>query len=198
MTMMEKLNRPALKEYAGAIAIVLGALPALTGMVISIVSSYRGEPEAQKAYTSLSAEVNNLHDWMEAVQLTLSKYEGREEGLLVAKQQEILAQLAVLTAENEKLKADAQRVRAPELPVVEPPPPPPPVAAAGAGFGSGAGRLGGSRRVKKEEVVDLPPPPPLPEEAPAATYEAPPSFQEYIPQKKLPTLNKLPGSLDDL
>lgn len=152
MAMMDKLNRPALKEYAGAIAVLLGALPALTGMIISIVSSYRGEPEARKAYASLSAEVNSLHDWMEAVQLTLAKYEGREEGLLVSKQQEILVKIAELTAENDKLKTEARAIKAPPV-QEEPTVSSPPVAA---GFGSGAGRMGGARKQKKRESASTP------------------------------------------
>ena len=195
MTMMDKVNRPAFKEYAGAIAVLLGALPALTGMIISLISVYRGEPEARKAYTSLSAEVNKIHDWMEAVQLTLAKHEGRGEGLLVAKQEEILAKIAELTAENEKLKAEAVKAPVPEAP---------PVGGGWApvmveGFGSGAGRLGGAPpRRQKKKAPPPPSPPPPPEEASAQTYAPPPSFQDYVPRKKLPALNKLPESLGDL
>jgi hypothetical protein len=210
MTMMEKLNRPLLKEYAGAIAIVLGALPALTGMVISILSSYRGEPEAQKAYTSLSGEVNKVHDWMNAINLELARHRGREEGAAFAQQAVILEKLEALKAENEQLKRNAKPA---------PPPPPPTVEGTiglgspgtighGAGFGSGAGRLGGSR--PKAAAARPPRPIPAPDvaalidvpahaEAPPAAAEAPPqNYQQQQPLKVLPALEKLPEKLDDL
>jgi hypothetical protein len=198
MTMMEKLNRPALKEYAGAIAIVLGALPAITGMVISVVSSYRGEPEAQKAYTALSEEVNKIHDWMTAINLELARHRGREEGAAFAQQAVILEKLEALKAENELLKRNAKTA----------PPPPPTVEGtiglgkpgtighgAGAGFGSGAGRLGGSRPKAASAVR----PPHLPAPPAEAAVEAPPqNYQQQQPLRKLPILEKLPAKLDDL
>jgi hypothetical protein len=187
MTMMEKLNRPALKEYAGAIAIVLGALPAITGMVISILSSYRGEPEAKKAYTALSAEVNKVHDWMEAMQLTMARYEGRQEGLSVAKQGEILAQIQALTAENAQLKKVATETH------------PAPAAApvtTGSGFGAGAGRLGGSSAKKREPKASMGgTPDPVFD---IANYEPPEEFSKQVPQKILPELEELPANLGDL
>jgi hypothetical protein len=217
MTMMEKLNRPALKEYAGAIAIVLGALPAITGMVISVVSSYRGEPEAQKAYSSLAEEVNKVHDWMAAINLELAQRRGREEGIAFGQQAVILTKLEALQAENDQLKKQM-------VPSALPPNRGEGIGlgtigaighgagtGTGSGFGSGSGRLGGSHAKPPKASApkaSLPPHlslPPIadaqvdvPPAAPAPSPPPPTNYQEQQPLKKLPLLEKLPTRLNDL
>lgn len=87
--MLSKSER--LRNYAGAIAILLGAVPALGSLIVSTMTAYRGEPAAEKAlktvnaaYSAIREEVNKQRVTLEAILERQNRQEGREEALGIA------------------------------------------------------------------------------------------------------------------
>lgn len=94
-----KANR--LKEHAHWVALLGGLLPAVTAGVISVITAYRGEPEANRAYEILAPQLNRQRTAIQIALGKLAKMEGRLEGEAAAR---LEAKVDKLTEENRKLK----------------------------------------------------------------------------------------------
>jgi hypothetical protein len=69
-----------LKNYAGSIAILLGALPAVAAFVVSLVTATRGEPVAEKTWTTVRNELNRQADAVNKLHLRMVQLQAHEEG----------------------------------------------------------------------------------------------------------------------
>jgi len=69
-----------LKNYAGAIAILLGALPAVGSLVVSVVTAYRGEPVAEKTWTTVRSQLNRQAEMINKLHLRMVHIQAHEEG----------------------------------------------------------------------------------------------------------------------
>jgi prefoldin subunit 5 len=91
------------KTYAGAIAILLGALPAVGSLVVSVVTAYRGEPYAEKTWTTLRKQVDEQSSAINAINLKLTKMEALQEGLQLGK---IQGELEALQKQYDRLRRE--------------------------------------------------------------------------------------------
>ena len=87
---VKTIQSERLKNYATALAILLGALPAL---IVSIVTSYRGEPMAEKTWETLRDQVNRQSVTINKLHLRLVHFQGTQEGHTAADIQHKLDQL---------------------------------------------------------------------------------------------------------
>jgi len=103
-----KAKANKLKEHAHWVALLGGVLPALTASIISVMTAYRGEPEANRAYEILAPQVNRQRTALQITLGKLSKIEGRLEGETAAK---LAAKLDKLSEENAALKAQIDALK---------------------------------------------------------------------------------------
>lgn len=113
-----------IKNYAGAIAILLGALPAVGSLVVSVLTSLRGEPYAEKTWLTLRKQVDEQTVAINAINLKLVKIEGLQEGLQLGKLQGALEALQkqydLLRREKKKSEVSIS-VKPSEKPAIVPP-----------------------------------------------------------------------------
>jgi hypothetical protein len=69
-----------LRNYAGAIAILLGALPAVGSLIVSVVTAYRGEPVAEKTWTTVRTQLNQQAAAVNKLHLRVVHMQAHEEG----------------------------------------------------------------------------------------------------------------------
>jgi len=74
------LKGERLRNYAAAIAILLGALPAIGSLIVSVTTAYRGEPVAEKTWTTLRDQVNKQSESINKLHLRLVHFQGVQEG----------------------------------------------------------------------------------------------------------------------
>ncbi|NIT79707.1 MAG: hypothetical protein GWN58_33670 [Anaerolineae bacterium] len=91
-----------LQRNAHWVALVGGLIPAVTASIISVMTAYRGEPEANRAYELLAPQVNNQKTSLQIIMSRLAKIEGHYEGKEMGK---LEAKLETLIKENAELKA---------------------------------------------------------------------------------------------
>lgn len=89
------------KRNAHWVALLGGLIPAVTAAVISVMTAYRGEPEANRAYAILAPQVNAQRASLQAVLSRLAKIEGHYEGKEIGK---LEAQIERLIQENKQLR----------------------------------------------------------------------------------------------
>ena len=92
----------ALKNYAGAVALLLGALPAVGALVISLVTTFRGEPVAEKTWETVRSEINEQSKVINNIHLRMEHLQGFQEGLTASSLQ---TRLDNLQKAYDKLKA---------------------------------------------------------------------------------------------
>lgn len=109
-----------LRRNAHWVALLGGLIPAVTASVISVMTAYRGEPEANRAYDLLAPQVNNQKTSLQIIMSRLAKIEGHYEGLEMGK---LSARIDSLLMENAELK---KRLEAPPTAVKEKEAPKPP------------------------------------------------------------------------
>jgi hypothetical protein len=97
----EQPIRDKLKEYAHWVALIGGLIPAVTASVISVMTAYRGEPEANRAYDLLAPQVNAHKTSLQIILSRLAKIEGHYEGMEMGK---LSARIETLLQENSELK----------------------------------------------------------------------------------------------
>jgi hypothetical protein len=133
-----------LKRNAHWVALIGGLIPAVTASVISVITAYKGEPQATKAYELLAPQVNNQMSSLQIILTRLAKIEGHYEGLEMGK---LSARIDSLLVENADLKRKLET-----LPVVKKsvePTPAPASAPAACKEGHIAGTDGKCYRVQK-------------------------------------------------
>lgn len=109
-----------LRRNAHWVALIGGLIPAVTASVISVMTAYRGEPEANKAYDLLAPQVNAQKTSLQIILSRLAKIEGHYEGMEMGK---LSARIDALLAENIELK---KRLEVPPTAVKEREAPKPP------------------------------------------------------------------------
>lgn len=82
-----------LRNYAGAIAILLGALPAIGSLVVSLVTTYRGEPVAEKTWETLREQQNRQGEVVNKLHNRVVYLQAYQEGQNVAALQSQLEEL---------------------------------------------------------------------------------------------------------
>ena len=92
------LKSQAAKNWATAVGVVL---PAITGLFLGLYNVTKGEPTAERTYSTVRTEQNNLVDHFQQLQIQVGKLEGLTQGRALGR---LTAQLEALTAENTKLK----------------------------------------------------------------------------------------------
>jgi hypothetical protein len=95
-------NGSRFQRNAHWVALLGGLIPAVTASVISVMTAYRGEPEANRAYEILAPQVNNQKTSLQIILSRLAKIEGHYEGVEVGKLQ---AKIDTLVRENAAMKA---------------------------------------------------------------------------------------------
>lgn len=109
------LQGERLRNYAAAIAILLGALPAVGSLIVSLVTAYRGEPVAQKTWETLRAEVNKQAEAINKLHLRIVHFQGHQEGQTAAELQHKLDDLQRKYDEiKEKDEPSKEKVEAPK------------------------------------------------------------------------------------
>lgn len=73
-----------LKDYAGAIAILLGALPAVGSLIVSLATAYKGEPVAEKTWNTVRIQLNQQAEMINNLRLSVIKVQAHEEGKTLA------------------------------------------------------------------------------------------------------------------
>lgn len=73
-----------LKDYAGAIAILLGALPAVGSLIVSLVTAYKGEPVAEKTWNTVRIQLNQQAEMINNLRLSVIQVQAHEEGKTLA------------------------------------------------------------------------------------------------------------------
>lgn len=116
----QKVMDSRLKRNAHWVALIGGLIPAVTASVISVMTAYRGEPEANKAYDLLAPQVNAQKTSLQIILSRLAKIEGHYEGLEMGK---LSARIDSLLAENADLKKKLEQ-GPPAVKKEEPPKPP--------------------------------------------------------------------------
>jgi len=101
----EQPIRDKLKEYAHWVALIGGLIPAVTASVISVMTAYRGEPEANRAYDLLAPQVNAHKTSLQIILSRLAKIEGHYEGMEMGK---LSARIETLLQENSELKKESK------------------------------------------------------------------------------------------
>lgn len=91
-----------LQRNAHWVALVGGLVPAVTAAIISVITAYRGEPEANRAYELLAPQINAQKTSLQIVLSRLSKIEGHYEGREIGR---LEAQVDRLLRENTELKS---------------------------------------------------------------------------------------------
>jgi len=101
--MIKLVQSEVIKNYAGAIAIFLGALPGLGSLVVSVVTVLRGEPYAEKTWVTLRKQVDEQTSAINAINLKFVKMEALQEGLQLGKLQ---GALEVLQKQYDRLRRE--------------------------------------------------------------------------------------------
>lgn len=95
-------NGSKFQRNAHWVALLGGLIPAVTASVISVMTAYRGEPEANRAYEILAPQVNSQKTSLQIILSRLAKIEGHYEGVEIGKLQ---AKIDTLVRENAAMKA---------------------------------------------------------------------------------------------
>ncbi len=91
-----------LQRNAHWVALIGGLIPAVTASIISVMTAYRGEPEANRAYEILAPQVNGQKTTLQIILSRISKIEGHYEGVEIGK---LEAKIDTLVRENAAMKA---------------------------------------------------------------------------------------------
>lgn len=116
----QRILDSGLRRNAHWVAIIGGLIPAVTASIISVMTAYRGEPEANRAYDLLAPQVNAHKTSFQIVLSRLAKIEGHYEGLEMGKLSARIDSLLMENAElKKKLEALPSAVKNSEPPKVE-------------------------------------------------------------------------------
>lgn len=107
------------RNWAMVLSLVL---PGVSGLVLGVIATFKGEPVAEQTWETLKAKTNEQSRTINEINLKLAHQEGFVEGQQLEKLQTKLDQLQ---KDNEKLKTELESKNEPK-PVVALPPPPPP------------------------------------------------------------------------
>jgi hypothetical protein len=86
------------------VALLGGLIPAVTASIISVMTAYRGEPEANRSHELLAPQLNAQKVRLQIILSRLSKIEGHYTGMAAGK---LEAKIDMLLKENAALKAQS-------------------------------------------------------------------------------------------
>jgi hypothetical protein len=134
-----------LQRNAHWVALIGGLIPAVAASVVSVVTAYKGEPEANRSHELLAPQVNAQKISLQIILSRLSKIEGHYAGMAAGK---LEAKIDMLLKENAALKARTPvTTPVPGVKKVQPP------KGGGGGGGTAMGTISNVPKCKKGQVI---------------------------------------------